>query len=65
MYDEEHIRTFGPPTEAEHFARQLEENVEVEIVGTIGGPELEDYLAELAIMLWLARPAVEEKKEVA
>jgi hypothetical protein len=64
MYEEEHIQTFGPPTEAEMFARLLEENVEVEIVGTIGGPELEDYLAELAIMLWMARPAAEEKKEV-
>jgi len=62
MYGKEHIRTFGPPTEAEQFARQLEENVVVEIVGTPGGPELEDYLAELAIMLWLARPAAEEKK---
>ena len=59
MYDEEHIRTFGPPTEAEQFARQLEENVEVEIVETPGGPALEGYLAELAIMLWLARPAAE------
>lgn len=62
MYDEEHIRTFGPPTEAQQFARMLEENVEVEIVGTPGGPALEDYLAELAIMLWMARPAAEEKK---
>lgn len=65
MYDEEHIRTFGPPTEAEMFARQLEENVEVVVLGTPGGLELEDYLAELAIMLWLARPAAEEKKEAA
>jgi len=62
MYGNDHIRTFGPPTEAEMFARLMEENVEVEIVGTPGGPALEDYLAELAIMLWMARPPAEEKK---
>lgn len=61
MYGDNQIRTFGPETEAEAFARLLEENVDVEIVGTIGGPELEDYLAEVAIMLWLARPAEEEQ----
>ena len=53
----------GPLTESDAWMQMFEENITVEVVGKIGGPELENYLVDLAFQLWQARPIPDKEAE--